>query len=523
MVVRVYKPDNGRDPACFFCYFLEGAQVVLDELRLEQEVLGGVTGQGKLIVQYNYLPVGSSTWPWRANNSTNFGATWTARTIYPPPNSFDNYVDANKRDSCIALVMRAVGGYSLYYVRSTNSGVTWQDTMKVPQAVSGTMPDYPKMDIRGPYILIGYYDAGGGGGRIGYVRSTNWGTTWNTVRTWVSTATGQGNCPRFSPAPSNNAYFMWGQPASWQPTTIWFSRSTDLGATWNAPTQVLAVNMSSHLPSMRPTHTFPVLDVAPNGNLYYTIMHMMQGTGWDIAFVKSTNQGTTWSAPVRINNDVSTPNADQYCNWTEVDYRGYIHVFWYDNRNYPSNIYASDLYYSYSTNEGVTWSANERINDVTPLSTTSADLSRMGDFQMIDTDSTRVYCQWTQVNPQHTAAFVNTSSRILPSGVEEKPTGNPWVTRRVEGVELARSRPNPVMNGAELAFQLERSGEASLRVYDLSGKLVRTLVNGSLPAGSHSAKWDTRDHSGNRVPSGVYFYRLESGGLTTTKELVVAR
>jgi hypothetical protein len=483
-----------------------------------------VTGQGKLIAAYNYSHGSSGGWPWRISNSTNFGATWTGRLIMPGPNyQFDDITDGNKRDSCICLVMKNVSGYTLYFVRSTNSGVTWRDTLFIPQAASGSGVDYPKMDIRGPNILVGYYNTGGNG-YIGVCRSTNWGTTWNASQAYVSNATGQGNCPRFSKPPSTNAYFMWGQPASWMPTTVWFNRSTDLGATWGTPTQVQALNMSSHLSSRRPTHSWAVMAIAPNGDICYSTMNMMQGNGWDIAFVKSTNQGTTWSTPVRVNDDVATPNADQFCPWTEVDYRGNIHIFWYDNRNYySSNIYGTDLYYSYSTNGGTTWAPNERINDVSPLASVTGDFDRMGDFQIIDSDSSRVYCEWTHVNPQHTAGFMNTSTRLLPSGVEEKPTGNPWVTHRVDGIELAPSRPNPVLSGTELAFELENHAQASLRIYDLSGKLVRTLVTGSLAAGSHTARWDTRDESGKPVASGVYFYRLESSGLLATKQLVVTR
>ena len=116
-----------------------------------------------------------------------------------------------------------------------------------------------------------------------------------------------------------------------------------------------------------------------------------------------------------------------------------------------------------------------------------------------------------------------TAMRTLPSGVEEQPTGNPWVNQRVDGIELAPSRPNPVVRGTELAFELENPTQASLRIYDLSGKLVRTLVTGSLAAGPHTARWDTRDESGKPVASGVYYYRLEAGGLTATKQLVVTR
>ena len=483
-----------------------------------------VTGQGKVIVQYNYLPVGASTWPWRFNNSTNAGATWTAATLLASGTQFDNVAGGNKRDSCIALVMRQVSsGYNFYFKRSTNSGVSWSDTFHMPEAASGTFPDHPIMAYRNQNILVTYYNAGGNGFEA-IVRSTNWGNTWNASQIYVSNASSQGGCPAFAPAPSTNAYTVWGQPASWQPNTIWFNRSTDLGATWGTPTQILSLSMSSHMPSMRPTHTFPSMCVAPNGTLYLTVMNMMQGNGWDIAFIRSTNQGTTWSTPVRVNDDVSTPNADQFDNWMCVDHLNRPHVFWTDNRAYYStNLYAADIYYSYSTDGGTTWRPSERINDVSPICNTSGDFGLMGDYQQIDCDSTRVYVEWSDPNANHGSAFVNTSSRLLPSGVEEKPTGNPWVTHRVNGIELAPSRPNPVLSGTELAFELENPAQTSLRIYDLSGKLVRTLVTGSLAAGSHTARWDTRDESGKPVASGVYYYRLESSGLLATKQLVVTR
>jgi len=369
-----------------------------------------VTGPGKVITAYNWCKDGS-TWPWRICNSTNAGATWTAQTVLPGNQQFDDISCSNKVDSCIELVMKNVNGYTLYFKRSTNSGVTWGDTMHIPQAGSGSGVDYPKIDQRGPYLLLGYYD-----GNIGYCRSTDWGVTWNTSQQWVSTSSGQGNCPRFSKSPSTNAYFVWGQPASWQPSTIWFNKSTDLGATWGTPMQILALNMSSDFPTTRASHTFAVMDVAPNGDIYCVVQDMLQGTGWDIAFIKSTNQGTTWSTPVRVNDDVSTPNADQLEPWIEVDAYGNLHVFWLDNRNYYStNPYACDVYYSYSTNQGVTWAPNERVNDISPISSSSGDFSRMGDYQVIDSDPTRVYCQWTQCNAAGTAGSDFTSSRPLPA------------------------------------------------------------------------------------------------------------
>jgi subtilisin-like proprotein convertase family protein len=77
-------------------------------------------------------------------------------------------------------------------------------------------------------------------------------------------------------------------------------------------------------------------------------------------------------------------------------------------------------------------------------------------------------------------------------------------------VELGASRPNPFSRSTEIAFQLARPGRAALRVYDVAGQVVATLLEGELPAGSHLATWDGRDRAGHAVASGLYFYRLST-------------
>jgi hypothetical protein len=84
--------------------------------------------------------------------------------------------------------------------------------------------------------------------------------------------------------------------------------------------------------------------------------------------------------------------------------------------------------------------------------------------------------------------------------------------------------PNPSRHGTSVAFGLpEPGGAVSLRVYNVSGRLVRTLVDGSLPAGRHAATWDGKDDSGAEVSSGVYFYRLEAPGFEGQGRLVVLK
>ncbi|RMG24283.1 MAG: hypothetical protein D6732_23790, partial [Methanobacteriota archaeon] len=64
-------------------------------------------------------------------------------------------------------------------------------------------------------------------------------------------------------------------------------------------------------------------------------------------------------------------------------------------------------------------------------------------------------------------------------------------------------------------FGMPNAEWVTLKVYDLMGREVKTLVNGRLPAGYHTVQWDGTDNTGQPVSSGVYLYRLQVGGPST--------
>lgn len=89
-------------------------------------------------------------------------------------------------------------------------------------------------------------------------------------------------------------------------------------------------------------------------------------------------------------------------------------------------------------------------------------------------------------------------------------------------VALRTPWPNPLRRSAVLEFALARDGDVSLRLYDAGGRRVRTLVSGARPAGTHRAVWDGLDDAGRRLPSGLYFLRLASGGDVDQRRVVLA-
>ena len=91
-------------------------------------------------------------------------------------------------------------------------------------------------------------------------------------------------------------------------------------------------------------------------------------------------------------------------------------------------------------------------------------------------------------------------------------------------VELAAPRPNPARDAVRLAFGVpsEQNGAAlELAIYDLAGRLVRTIAQGPAHAGRGEAHWDMRDARGGRTPAGVFLVRMTLGGRTLTRKVVV--
>ncbi len=88
---------------------------------------------------------------------------------------------------------------------------------------------------------------------------------------------------------------------------------------------------------------------------------------------------------------------------------------------------------------------------------------------------------------------------------------------------LLGNRPNPFNPGTTIHFELASNGPVSLKVYDLAGRLVRTLVQKRLGAGSHAAAWNGMSDAGKEMSSGTYFYRLSDGVHTRTGKAILLK
>lgn len=109
----------------------------------------------------------------------------------------------------------------------------------------------------------------------------------------------------------------------------------------------------------------------------------------------------------------------------------------------------------------------------------------------------------------HLSAFVQSSSSVPED--------------EVRSFSLTFGSANPFRDEAVLALTMPNDGRVLVQVYDVTGRLIRTLVTGGLPAGTHRVTWDGRDDLGRLCASGVYLSRASCGRETDIRKLVLLR
>ena len=99
-------------------------------------------------------------------------------------------------------------------------------------------------------------------------------------------------------------------------------------------------------------------------------------------------------------------------------------------------------------------------------------------------------------------------------GAPDEPASHPRLV-------LAEAVPNPFNPITRIAFRTSQRGLVDLAIYDVGGRRIRTLVLDVLSSGRHEVEWRGHTSHGERVPSGVYFCRLDAQGHVLTRRVIV--
>lgn len=107
---------------------------------------------------------------------------------------------------------------------------------------------------------------------------------------------------------------------------------------------------------------------------------------------------------------------------------------------------------------------------------------------------------------------------LVPSGVGIPTEGAPPVQ-----MVLEQNKPNPFNPTTAIGYRIDRNSMVNLSIYDVSGRLVKTLVNDYQRANIYEIPWDGIDKDGKEVSSGVYYYRLDTDLASETKKMILIR
>jgi Metallo-peptidase family M12B Reprolysin-like/FlgD Ig-like domain len=121
-----------------------------------------------------------------------------------------------------------------------------------------------------------------------------------------------------------------------------------------------------------------------------------------------------------------------------------------------------------------------------------------------------------KTNGEETGKTVDFSLRLAQNALVDVPDGKPLVAS-------IANYPNPFNPQTKIEFTLEKPGKASVRIYDVQGRLVRTLVDEDLAAGHHSRDWTGKDKNGSVVASGVYLALFEYPGGAARQRMVLLK
>jgi hypothetical protein len=245
-----------------------------------------------------------------------------------------------------------------------------------------------------------------------------------------------------------------------------------------------------------------------DGNIYLlcSVERNSNSDPCDVMFARSTDGGETWDWPVRVNDDPGN-NAWQWFGTMSVAPDGRIDVIWLDTRDNPGDV-NSALYYSYSLDEGTTWSQNEKLSESFDPHVGWPQQNKMGDYLDMYSDEDGAHLAW--------AATFNGEQDVYYSVIKPDYTG--LEDGNQELARLSINYPNPFNDQTTIRYQVTSKEQVSLKVYTAAGKEVTVLADGMHNAGLYRKVFD-----GTGLESGVYYYRLQTGDRMETGRMILVR
>jgi hypothetical protein len=232
-----------------------------------------------------------------------------------------------------------------------------------------------------------------------------------------------------------------------------------------------------------------------HGNVYVTasVNRNSNSDPGDVMFAKSTDGGVTFTAPIRLNTDVSEDNY-QWFGTMSVAPNGRIDVAWLDTRGAPLGTNMSRLFFTYSEDQGETWFPNTALSAAFDPSIGYPQQNKMGDYFDMVSDNNGAHLAWTNtINGGQDVYY----SHITPSllGIEDVSP---------DAVSDLKIYPNPFNDKTTIAFYKKNDEKVTVEILNLLGQKVTTLLDENV-MGQQRLQWDGTNAQGVKLNSGLYF------------------
>lgn len=401
--------------------------------------------------------------------------------------------------------------------KTTNSGTTWSTGTYM--GLNGTKAQDKQWAVfdnlsHNIYVTWTQFDVYGSSNatnksNIYFSKSSDFGATWSAA---LKINNISGNCIDDSNTvegavptigPSGEVYVSWVGPNG-----LVFKKSLDQGITWSLSEIPVSTTTGwdFSVPGVDRANGLPITDCdrsggTNNGAIYINWSDQRNGTNdTDIFLSKSTDGGVTWSAPKRVNDDPA--GKQQFFSWMTIDQtNGYVYIVFYDRRNYLND--NTDVYLAYSTDGGTTFT-NTKISTTPFLPVSTSVLS---DYINITAHNGVIRPIWTRMDSGATSIWTALVSQSALSNPEfEKENSNNEVT----------NYPNPASDESYFSFKLYKDSFVSIKIYDLSGKEVYEIINQNFPMGKHVVSMKS-----NTLKPGEYIYKIKTDYYTKSKKLII--
>ncbi len=462
--------------------------------------------------------------------TTDGGVTWTGNDLLPPftQSSSDPAPTIDKNGTIIFTTLDIPGNLGMVAAYSTNNAVSWSSRISISSVSSdknfAASDDAPTSPYYGRSYAV-WSNFGSGTPPIVVSYTTDGGASWSSP-TQINTPPGghysQG-CD-IAIGPNGEVYVCWAQVSSGSliEDYLGFAKSTNGGASWVVTDNAYDMNgirANSFNGWNFRVNSFPRIAVdrsggARNGWIYVVATDINlppAGSDADVIMHKSSNGGTSWSTGVRVNQDALNNGKVQFFGAIRVDEAGGVNICYYDNRNYPSVGDSCETFLSRSTDGGTTFS-DIAVSDHRWRVAGEAGLgSYGGDYIGISSGNGKVFPFWFDNKTGSMQAWTCAVDLQL-TGISNNHNPVP------KSYSLSQNYPNPFNPTTNIKFDIPRTGNVRLVVYDMLGNEVALLVNNDLKAGSY-----TTDFNASNLASGVYFYKLVSDGFIDTKRMILVK